>query len=103
MGRVSGRDDPLVVVGIHPYGPRFYSDRNTIQLVSPSKGQVSTVVLEADRVVTVDIAAYLARLPRWFAILNVADGQRLASLGTVFLVARSGRYILTTNRQAPIR
>lgn len=110
MGHVSRPDDPLVVVGMHPYGPRFYSQRKTIQLVSSmdssqgqSPGHVSTVVLEADRVAAPDIAAYLARLPRWFAILKVEDGRRLAPLGTIFLVARTGNHILTTNSAAPVR
>jgi 4-amino-4-deoxy-L-arabinose transferase-like glycosyltransferase len=106
MGNVSRPDDPLIMVGIHPYGPRFYSQRKTIQLVSPvgsNGGQISTVVLEADRVVAPDIAAYLAGLPRWFAILNVEDGRCLAALGTIFLVARTGHHMLTTNSAAPVR
>jgi 4-amino-4-deoxy-L-arabinose transferase-like glycosyltransferase len=103
MGRVSLPDDPLVTVGLNPYSARFYSHRKTTQLVSQDKGRLSVVVLESDRVQTSDVAGYLAQLPRWFAIVKVEDAPRLAALSHVFLVVRSGRYLLATNSAAPAR
>lgn len=103
MGRVSLPDDPLIAVGLNPYSARFYSHSKTIQLVSRDKGPLSVVVLESDRVQASDVAGYLAQLPRWFAIVKVEDARRLAALSPVFVVARSGRYLLTTNSSAPVR
>ncbi len=103
MGRVSLPDDPLIALGLNPYSARFYSHRKTTQLVSRDKGPLSVGVLESDRVQASDVAGYLAQLPRWFAIVKVEDAPRLAGLSQVFVVASSGRYLLTTNTSAPVR
>ena len=99
MGQVSAPGDPLFLVGINPYSPRFYSDRHTVQLVArASSTAVSTAVLEAERWPVDDVAATLHQQPRWFAILRKDQIAMLHGLENVRMVNQTPSLVLVSNQ-----
>jgi hypothetical protein len=99
MGQVSAPGDPLFLVGINPYSPRFYADRHTVQLVARTSAKaVSTAVLEAERWLVDDVAATLRQQPRWFAILRKDQAVLLRGLENARMVDQTSSLVLVSNQ-----
>jgi 4-amino-4-deoxy-L-arabinose transferase-like glycosyltransferase len=99
VARVARPDDVLLVIAEWPFTPRYYSGHHTVEVVvDPARYDEATYLLPGEVVLAPDLVRVTARHSRWFAIAPKALGQKLASLGMLYLVDQGATYFLFTNQ-----